>query len=85
MDNDMSDYFFDTRLAPQSSASLLYHLPLACIGEAGVESLHGYLHRLALSHMVSLKDLIESVVRPLMIEKSMKYGHTEVSRVPRTG
>lgn len=76
MDSDMSDYFFDTRLGPPSSPSLLYRLPLERIGESDVESLYGYMQRLALAHKVSLKDLMESVFRPVLIEKSMRYGQS---------
>lgn len=74
MDSDMCDYFFDAEPGPKVSASLLYRLPLERIGESDVESLYGYMQRLALAHKVSLKDLMESVFRPVLIEKSMKYG-----------
>jgi hypothetical protein len=53
MDSDTSNYFFDAEPDPKASASLLYHLPLQRIGESDVESLHGYMQRLALAHKVS--------------------------------
>lgn len=57
------DFFFDLE-SLEYQPTLLYRLSPTGIGTADVESLLGYVVRLALAHRVSLTSLVENVVWP---------------------
>lgn len=65
MDDERSGYFFESDL-PDLHPSVLFSLPLVGAATGGVESLYGYLTRLALAHRVSLRELIVQVIRPAL-------------------
>lgn len=63
MDDELSEYYFESNL-PEIHPGVLFPIPLLGIGTGSVESLFGYLTRLALAHRVPLSDLIVQVIRP---------------------
>lgn len=63
MDDELSEYYFESNL-PDIRPGVLFPIPLVGIGTGRVESLFGYLTRLALAHRVPLSDLIVQVIRP---------------------
>lgn len=62
----MTDRSMDVRLAPMTPRTRLYHLEPIGVGTPTVESLTGYLMRLAEAHCVSMSALVTGELLPAM-------------------